>query len=218
MHITPSCFSPLLPPLNVIPKLLLPLLTVALCLTGCHPESTNPLSSPTASLFDDRLDGVYVQEDDGERTFWHFRHRVAPAKSSTAGEELAQLEVTAVNHAKNNGGLETRRFQALATRLGGRTYLSFIEISPGVPKPSPTFNFARYEVNWLGELRVWLASDDAFAQAVKAGQLKGKVTGSGSGSTVLLTDTTERLAAFVAAGDAKKLFGGKPVSLGRLPW
>lgn len=198
----------------MIQKLLLPFLA-ALGLAGCHPESANPLSSPTASLCDDRLEGVYVQEYNGGRTFWHFRHRVAPVKGSAAGAELAQLEITAVHHANHNGGLETRRFQALATRLGGRNYLSFMEISaPGVRKPS-TFNFARYEVNWLGELTVWLASDEAFVQAVKAGQLKGRVTG---GRNVLLMDTTERLAAFVTAGDARKLFGGKPVALGRLPW
>lgn len=191
------------------------LATVCVFIAGCYPESTNPLSGPAASLFDERLPGVYEQRDAEEKTFWHFRYRVVPVKGQAEDESIPRLEVVRVGHLKSNGGLETDRFDALATRIGSRNYFSFIELKDGSGKAPPvTYGLARYEVNWLGEVRVWMASKTAFAEAVKSGQLKGKV----AGDSVALTDSTERLAAFVAAADPKKLFNGEPLVLGRLPW
>jgi hypothetical protein len=72
------------------------------------------------------------------------------------------------------------------------------------------YGFARYEVNWRGDLHIWLAKENAFGAAVEAGKLRGKVRPGKYSCGVELADTTERLAAFVAAENPKDLFGGKP--------
>ena len=75
----------------------------------------------------------------------------APARTTT------WLEVLTVEHAKD-GGLNTHRYESLTTHLGGHDYLSFIDLpdKPGKSKQLP-YSFARYEVNWRGDLRVWIA-------------------------------------------------------------
>lgn len=198
----------------LLKSLRLLLASACVFIAGCYPESVNPLSAPAASLFDDRLPGVYEQREADEKTFWHLRYRALPVKGGAEDEPIPKLEVVRISHLKNNRGLETNRFDVLATRIGKKNYFSFVELQDGGGKTPVTYGLARYEVNWLGEVRVWMASKTAFAEAVKSGQLKGKI----SGDSVALTDSTESLAAFVAAADPKKLFGGQSIVLGRLPW
>ncbi len=62
-------------------------------------------------------------------------------------------------------------------------------------------------------------NNNAFAEAVETGKLHGtvkRVRYDKEGTDVLLTDSTQRLAAFIAAGDPAKLFGGKPIILHHL--
>ncbi len=200
------------------PRSLFPVLALcALLLAGCLPESKNPLSSPSTSLIDSRLEGAYVQRDKEENPgYWHFHYRGVHTESGAPARSTTWLEVLTVEPTKD-GGLKTQRYEALATRLGGRDYLSFIDLPDGgAKKKTLPYSFARYEVNWCGDLRVWVASDSAFAAAIKAGKLHGKVTHHKFGDDVEITDTTERLAAFVAAGDPKALFSGKPMIMHRL--
>jgi len=191
----------------------------ALSLAGCLPESKYPLSTPSTSVIDPRLEGAYVQRDkDGKENagFWHFHYRGVHTDSGAPARTTAWLEVLAVEHAKD-GGLNTHRYEALTTHLGGHDYLSFIDLpdKSGKSKLLP-YSFARYEVNWRGDLRIWLADNAAFATAIKGGHLRGKVTHGKFGDTVELTDTTEHLAAFVAASDPKVLFGGQPMVMRHL--
>ncbi len=190
------------------------LVACSLLFAGCLPESKNPLSLPSASRIDSRLEGVYAQFDKEGRKkigYWHFHYRTATKQE----RPTPLLDVLTVEPSQN-GRLDTNRYEALATRLGGRDYFSFIEPRENGKKKALPYSFARYEVNWRGDLRVWIASDTAFAAAVKAGQLHGKVIPGKFGVTVQLTDPTERLAAFISAADPKTLFGGDPLVLRRV--
>jgi hypothetical protein len=197
----------------------LALLLCALLLASCLPESKNPLSSPSASRIDRRLEGVYAprgkDSDDGEE-YWHFHYRgVRTASSHDAPRTTPWLEVMSVQSLKD-GGLKTQRYEALTTAIGGRDYMSFIEIpTSGAKTKSLPYKFARYEVNWRGDVRIWIAGDKAFAAAIKAGKLRGTVTHGKIVDAVEITDTTERLAAFIAASDPKVLFGGDSMVLRR---
>lgn len=202
---------------------LLPSFLAAACLlfAGCLPESINPLSTPATSLIDGRFEGVYQQLDkdhgaNAERGYWHFHYRGASDSAKGAHRSTTWLEILAVGH-EPKSGLELTRYQALATKIAGHDYLSFIDLQKsGSKKPPATYGFARYEMTWGGDLRVWMANESAFVRAVKAGQLRGKVTPSKFGDSVLLTDTTEHLAAFIAASDPHKLFDEKPMLFRRL--
>jgi hypothetical protein len=190
-----------------------------LLLAGCLPESKNPLSLPSASLIDTRLEGVYAQRGkDGKESpgYWHFHYRGTRAPTEPLIRQTRWLEILSVESAKD-GDLKTHRYEALATPLGGHDYLSFIDPpEPGAKKKTLPYSFARYDVNWRGDLRVWITNNKAFAAAIKAGQLRGKVIPGKFGDSVELTDTTARLAAFVSASDPKTLFDGEPLVLRRI--
>ena len=199
------------------------LLLAAACLlfAGCLPESINPLSTSATSAIDPRFEGVYqeVRKDkdakDGS-AFWHFHYRGASDTAKGVRRSTTQLEIVGLSH-EPKGGLETGRYKALATKIAGHEYLSFIGLpEDGAKKSREHYNFARYEVTWRGDLRIWLANESAFVAAVKAGQLRGKVTSSKFGDSVTLTDTTAHLAAFIAAGDPGKLFDTEPMTFRRL--
>jgi hypothetical protein len=193
---------------------LVPVLLAAasLLLTSCLPEAKNPLSTPTTSTIDSRLEGIYVQKREqkgDDLNGWHFHYR----ETSVGGRTMVTpwLEVLNIEHRKG-GVLQSEAYRALTTHIGTQDYISFIRIGG----TSALYSFARYEVNWSGVIRVWLASPDALAEAVKSGKLHGTVKSNMSGKDVLITDSTDRLAAFVAASDPTKLFTGKPLVLSRL--
>ena len=197
------------------------LAAASLLLTGCLPESVNPLSTPATSLIDGRFEGVYQQIDkdhgaNADRGYWHFHYRGASDGAKGVHRSTAWLEILAVGH-ESKSGLDITRYQALATKIAGHDYLSFIDLQKSGSKKQPaTYGFARYEMTWGGDLRIWMASESALASAVKAGQLRGKVTISKYIDSVLLTDTTAHLAAFIAASDPHKLFDEKPMTFRRL--
>jgi hypothetical protein len=203
----------------MIPRILLTLFVAgSLLFAGCLPESKNPLSAPASSLIDSRLEGVYAQRDkEGKKNigYWHFHYRTFTAEGAKEARMTPWLDVLTVEPAQD-GRLQTNRYEALATRLGESNYFSFVESPAHGKKKVLPYSFARYAVNWRGDVRVWIASNAAFANAIKAGKLRGKVIPGKFGVTVELTDTTERLAAFVAAADPKTLFDGEPLVLRRV--
>lgn len=191
------------------------LAAACLFLTGCLVESRSPLSSPAASLYDTQLEGDYRQVDKDETGFWHFRYRRENRGQHHEHEISPWIDVVSVGYSKD-GSLERSGYKVLATQIAGQKYLSFISLpDDGSEKRTVSYSFARYEVNWRGELRIWLADEASFVAAVKAGKLRGKITTGKFGSSVVLTDTTAHLAAFIAAGDPGALFDGKPMVLRR---
>jgi hypothetical protein len=194
-----------------------------LLLTGCFPESKCPLSSPAKSRIDGRLEGVYAQRSTDKKEkdpgYWHFHYRGAPAAdNSHTPRTTPWLELMGVEP-RDDGGLQTTRYEALATTIAGRDYLSFVEVSEvsaAMTGREAPFRFARYEVNWRGDVRLWLADTKAFAAAIKSGKLRGTVVKGKFTDTVKITDSTERLAGFIAASDPKVLFSGDALVLRRV--
>jgi len=200
---------------------LLPTLLAAatLLLAGCLPESKNPLSTPKTSTIDARLEGVYVarrDKKDDDLEGWHFHYRGAKVGANGQARTTPWLEVLDIEHRKD-GGLKGNAYRVLTTHLGGQDYMSFIELGSDSGKGKASlYSFARYEVSWAGDIHVWLVNSGVLAKAIKSGKLHGTVKSHKYGEDVLLTDSTERLAAFVAASDPATLFSGKPLVLYRL--
>lgn len=198
---------------------LLPALLAAasLLLAGCLPESKNPLSTPANSTVDHRLEGIYVarrDNKDDDLSSMHFHYRGVTANGQVRATPW--LEALQVDHEKT-GRLKTSAYQMLTTHIGGQDYMSFqaIDKDKGSKAKAP-YCFARYEFSWNGTLRVWLINPDAAAQAIQSGKLHGTVKVRKYSKDIAITDSTERLAAFVKASDPAKLFEGKPMVFYRL--
>lgn len=176
------------------------LLVLCALLAACIPESKNPLSPPNGAAADPRLEGVWAMTKDGETAYVHIHRRNEKGHSlvSTSGGEWT--DITLVSHEKTSG-IEVAHFTMFPTRLGRSAFMNLRGIEDG--KVSKTYTLARYEVTWLGKLKIWLMSESLAADAVRSGKLRGKVK---RGTDVEITDTTERLAAFVASADHAKLF------------
>ena len=188
-------------------------------LAGCLPESKNPLSTPATSRVDSRIEGVYEQRKEkasGASGYWHFHYRGAKPGPDKRARVTTWIEMLSVAH-EAQSGLTTTSYRALATRLGGRDYLSFVEVdSDGMTRNGQNYRLARYDFSWTGDLRIWDLDNEAMAAAITSGKLRGKVTIRKNSKDVLITDTTPRLAAFVATSDPAKLFSKKPIVFQRL--
>ena len=173
-------------------------------IAGCLPESKNPIASPRDSFLDVRLEGAWQAREDGESpAYYHFRHqKSAPwIRIISVGPEQRQ-------------GLSVISYDALSTRLGAHTYLSFRALSEDGKIGRSGYNFARYDFDWLGRLRIYaLVSESELGDAVRSRRLRGTVKGTASDAHVKLTDTSAHIAAFIVASDAKRLFDGKPMLL-----
>ncbi|MEI9896896.1 MAG: hypothetical protein WDN28_24325 [Chthoniobacter sp.] len=198
---------------------LLPALLAAatLLFAGCLPESKNPLSTPATSTIDPRLEGIYVarrDKKDDDLAGWHFHYRGAKAAGQGPARATPWLEVLDIEH-RQDGALKGNAYRVLTTHLGGHDYMSFIVVGGDRNQYATQYSFARYEVSWTGDIRIWLVNSDVLTQAIQSGKLRGTVKTS-HGKDILLTDSTAHLAAFVAASDPSVLFSGKPLALHRV--
>jgi hypothetical protein len=221
------------------------LAAACLVLAGCTVVSTHPLSTPASSTIDRRLEGAFVgshDQPDGDLSVLHLHYARKEGPPGKPAGVTPWLELLLLQHDPKDGlhGLAAR---ALTVHLGRHDYMSFAPTgtfpasgrSPaslypslawlaGLPKGYLLF---RYEIGAFGQLRLWLADSTAMADAVKTGKLKGRIvhhtlqTGLKPGQgfdlyDVILTDSTDHLAAFIAAGDPKALFSGSPLVVQRL--
>jgi hypothetical protein len=187
-----------------------------LALAGCIPESVNPIAPASQSFVDSRLEGVWVTHNDGgkDHTYYHFQHRRSEGQDKKATVSN-WLDIVGIGH-NRKGSLEHNAYAALPARIGKHKYLSYaIEDGHGKKNASAKYCFARYEFSLRGRLKIYLADNDAFVEAVRSGQLRGKVKTGKDGSSVKITDSSENIAAFVEKTGNAKLFGGKPMLLHR---
>jgi hypothetical protein len=185
------------------------LLAVALFIAGCLPQSKNPIAPRAQTFADPRLEGLWEQNDDREHSYFHMGRRTERG--------TPWLDVVDVDHRADGKGLHAAGYTALCARVGEHTFLSFRNLKlDSKPASSGTYAFARYDFTWSGDLRIWLASEDALASAIRAGRLHGTVRGSGWSREVTLTDSSTRLAEFFAAREVDQFFSSKPMTLHRV--
>ncbi len=188
-----------------------------LLFTGCE-DSKNPLSDPLDSKPDARLAGVWRLrgEKEGEVSYYH----VGPLGE---GLPAGVMCVVAVTHAKDGQLKPPGQLLIFPTTLGSNTYLNLTggdeqhlkAIKEEGWKSVESYLLLRYRIEG-DHLLVQLMDGDAKKAAIQAKKIKGTLEKRDSGErAVLLTDTTENLARFVAAaGDS--LFSKKPLRLERV--
>ena len=176
-------------------------------LSGGCTDSKNPLSDPQTSKADQRLAGVWREQDeDGKVTYYHV---------GRVGEKLPDGMMWAVFVQHSEGEVESPgAWLIFPTILGGKTYLNVTEASPQrldrlkekgwKPETDDHYFILKYQVEG-DKLVLWSMDEDAKEQAIKAGKIKGVIEKQKSGymDRVEFTDSTENVARLVAqAGDS----------------
>ena len=162
----------------------------AICLSGCIPESKNPLSAPEDSTADLRLAGVWTADSGGDKIYLHF----GKGKGHT-------MDAVEVDHEKG-GAIHANDYTVFTTVIEGVNYLN-IRAATG---ENHSYYFARYGVDSEDVLRVWLMSDEPVAKAIKAGKLKGTVANKEGGKDIKITDTAAKITRFIRESDRAVLF------------
>jgi hypothetical protein len=189
--------------------LLLPLLSLASCVV----ESKNPLSDPDTSKPDRRLFGQWKGTNENKTTEYLFIGLPSvQIKGRPEGIMVAHtIDVTADHK------ISASAYALFVTTIGKDTYLNVFESKLAENAEQPEWSKTNIQsvlpvqcVVTDDQLSIWLMDLEATAKVVDSGKLKGEVRRKdGTVSSVLLTDTTENLAAYLKDGGNKGLFAEK---------
>jgi len=94
------------------------------------------------------------------------------------------------------------KFEAHATALGARKYLN-VRLIDGDDVGG--YVIVRYELRAGGKLSVWTMGSGVVRTAMESGALKARSSGGGLGG-IVITDTPEKVIAFINAGKGDKLW------------
>ena len=172
-------------------KTILLLLASLSLLTGCLPTSSHPLGSAEKAAPDERIAGVWYGKNGEDQIFLHF----VPGKG-------AEMQVVEVDHEKK-GAAHTTLYHAFPTTIEGNHYLNVRE------GDKADYYFVRYQLSTAGTLTLTVMSDAVVSKAISSHKVAGKISGSEDNRDVKLTDSTEKLAAFVAKADPDLQFNQK---------
>ena len=172
----------------------------ALVFGACYPESKNPIAPSLMNVDDAKLEGTWCVREKDQIIFYHMHH--------SDKDMRGLVSVLGVDVPKNGNEMTREPMELITARIAGMQVLSFRNTGP---KESKNFGFMRYEIDWRGRLKLWMAEESVFADAIRTGKLRGKVKKNQFGSDVTLSDTSERIAAFVATQGGKSVFGGDPL-------
>lgn len=206
--------------MDACPCAMLRLLAAAfLLLTGCA-ESENPLSDPLKTKPDARLAGVWRVQGD--------QYSVGPV-----GDGLPEsvMRMVGVPHSKDGKLTPPGELLFFPTALGSNTYLNVTDgadwkvesLKKKDWRSIDSYVLAKYKVEG-DTLLVWPMAAGAVKSAIETGKIKGvarripvKNPGAKAKSReqVMLTDTTENLARFVAS-EGDRLFSKEVLRLERV--
>ncbi|MEA2779792.1 MAG: hypothetical protein QOK29_1336 [Rhodospirillaceae bacterium] len=172
-------------------------LLLGLFLAACVPESQNPAGDPAKAVKDPALFGLWETDWEDGQLFLH----VFDSGQGT-------VDVYTVNHKKDGTG-EADHYQGFVSAVGQRRIANLQIVDSGSEDSggAATYVFIAYQMTPDGKLDVHFVNDKPFIAAVTAGKLHGQVTGQGDAQTVLLTDDTATIAAFIAGLDDASLYG-----------
>jgi hypothetical protein len=177
---------------------------VGLSLLGAScepPRSKNPIGDPKKAVADSHLIGTWGgRTDDNSKSTLTFLPR-----------EGGLVDLVLVGNDDTKGAV-VLAFEAVPAKVGNKSYFSlrsktYADDYAGTVKVSDDYIFVRYELSKSGAMTIALMDEANVETAVKSGALEGSAL---EGKPVMLTASSEKLAAFVSspAGDkAYKPFG-----------
>jgi hypothetical protein len=186
--------------------LFIPLVT-SLFLCGCaNMTSVHPLSAREKAVPDERLEGFWmetVKDKSGNYPIYLYL---------TYGKDGQGWLHT---FGSGDKGLQTWQCNFFTTRTAKHCYL---DLSHCISRDggdvtvdrSGEYSFVEYRLTWLGKLELCAPDIDAFADAVRAGKLKGKVVDNsnqlGGSVDVDLRDPSGHILSFIEGGAPNELF------------
>jgi len=194
--------------------------TLCLLLSSCETKSHNPLSSPDTARLDQRLVGDWYGSD-GQDTF-HF--------TATHGPWIHVEVIPRKTDEGKRTVLFTSRpetYDLFPTVIGRYTYLNVkVTGDDDEDQSGPSYVFVRYTVSGDRVLQMWMISQDAAADAVRAGWIKGVIHQDKDplmvgkpprpDVDVTLQDTSANLVALIQNSNVKRLFSEKMETLYRV--
>ena len=173
--------------LNSISKVCL-VIILALFFSSCEVFLINPLSDSARDKPDERLLGKWINKDEKEKGgFVQF--------DAGANREINVSFLGGKSEEKNP------LFTALTTTIGSHYYMS---LNPTNEDRDKGYLLARYEMKG-DEMTVWLLDSDKVKVAIGQKKLKGEV-GQGAAPTITITDTADKVRAFLASPESNELF------------
>jgi hypothetical protein len=208
MAIPPSAKTPLSLALGAVACLLL---------SSCVIFSKNPISSPDAAQIDPLLLGDWHAEDDGAKQY---------VRITATDAHWMHLECFPHrNPTKVDPDDLPDSYDLFPTVIGKHTFLNVRTVEKDDHgRPTKGYRLYRYKVHGR-KLQMWLLSQDYLADAIRAGKIKGVIhedkKTAGSSHThpdidIMLTDTSENIAKFIASSDLDDLFSEKMETLYRV--
>jgi len=175
-------------------------------LSGCVPESDNPISDPRTAQWDQGLTGTWAGRvrDSGAAVWLH----IAPDRDSPADVSMILTE--------EGKGMELFFYRMHPSSVGP---YRFMNLKPDIPRTlecrkeqsgsgtqeAATYLVAKYEITPEGTLKVWLMTRE-LARYVETGQIRGEVKRDKYTTETRITDTGENLAKFLKDTDHGSIF------------
>ncbi|MFH0729173.1 MAG: hypothetical protein V2B19_22880 [Pseudomonadota bacterium] len=162
-------------------------LCLAAVVSGCIPYSDHPLTAPDTEGPDPAILGSWIVRDGGETVFLHLG----------IDEKTKGLRVVMVEFGRQ-GEVKTSELTGHTSRLKENTYMNLRWDRPAEPETG--YLFIKYQVagNRIG---LGLIRSDGVEKAIQEG-LGGRIDDTQKPSSVRLTDSSEKLRAYVQLHDA----------------
>jgi hypothetical protein len=200
-------------------KLRFALCGVVLCTLASCVESDRPLSDALKSEQDSRLDGLWsLTNKQGDVEYLHIGAEASePVDRNRVEPEPGMMRYCTITHSHQARGLgKAGEGHFFRTKIDGEDFANWVIPADEAKHKPMTYCFLKYSVDEK-QLVMWDQDAEATAKAIEAGKLKGVVQrkkNQGKSATaefdeLRITDSTENIAAFFAAGGAKSCFPDK---------
>ena len=107
-------------------------------------------------------------------------------------------------------GNTTDKNRAFPTVLGDARFLNVLFPKDKEDSASKDcYFFYRYEIAKNGTLTLWAMNEELFSDAIRSGEIQGKITNENGKEEKILTDTSKNLSRFIEKHGAEKAFSEK---------
>lgn len=178
------------------------MVSVALLLAGCIPESKHPLPPPADGKGDDRLIGRWDPSEENEKGYIEIE--------AVGGGRYRVRMFSLEGDGPDAGKANEEEMDVLTTRIGGQWFMSVTDFAEQEKRNvnEPGYLILRYDISAQGELLIHTMSREAVIADVHAGKVVGETDSAKMEGDIILTADSEALAAYIAAADPKLLFTG----------
>lgn len=178
----------------------LAMVSMALVLSACIPESKHPLPPPADGKGDDRLIGRWDPSEENAKGY---------IEIETVGGGRYRVRMFSLEgDGPDAGKANEEEMEVLTTRIGGQWFMSVTDFAEQEKRNANETGYLilRYDISAQGELLIQTMSREVVIADVHAGKVVGETDPAKMKGEIVLTDNSEALAAYIAAADPKQLF------------